>query len=751
MSNVNIQKSAIDLIFPINTAINNIRLYPATSDLIVNSVNRISIALSAIMKHTDVVEYGEAERTLIVQGEPLAEIEQKKLPIIAFLGVMLDWKIRSISFEKGVTNRELISFIQIIGKSPEDIKHAENIRQLVKDQKITHIQIDEKIYVEKDSGQSIVAGMEITDEDIVKYVLGDQSVSKEMLESFRNLATDPEWISRVFESGVKQLMEDAANHRPEDLSEIFARMMGAFETASDVDKSEISKYLIHSLTEMNDDGLMTVLTQDLDGVFGDSFLDVFVKELDDDKFKNFIHRIQQMVNMVAEAGECSLPQIVTNRQVASLMKNIKKVRFISGKIPIEAAGDESASEAFKQRAGQLESALSSILKCQAMVSHERVMLDRMNETVQSLLSNEKYSTIVTLFGQMGHLLLNKDPDTRIATVELLAEIDEKFESTGCLEERILLSRKLTEWVKLETKFSPIYEKIAGQLQKLAQTLIEQFRFKDAEDILDAMNLIYLGSLKKGEEIQKVAAKLLQNLATEDIMNKLLQNLNTERAATVKEDIRCLVILGSVNIERLLDLLHDSQNRAERNRIVRVIIEIGAPCAQPVAERIQQKGPWFYVRNLTLLLGRIGNTSDLKLLEQLLKDKNPRIQREGVLAIQNIGGAAAGKVLYKNLYTVDDEVKSTVFSVIGTLKYREPVPSMIEMLESKTPGRSKKVKTDIMIKICEALGRMGEEKAVPVLKRIIRTKGFLTKVYDPTVRAAANDALNKIQSATGTTV
>ena len=751
MSHPDIQKSVIDLIFSINTAINNIRLYPPASDLIINSVNRIHTAMAAILKHTETIEYGEAERTLIVQGEPLTETEQKKLPIISFLGVMLDWKIRSVSFEKGVTNRELISFIQIIGKSPEDTKDVENIGQLIKGRKITHIQIDEKIYVEKDSGQSIVAGMEITDEDIVKYILGDQPLSKEMLESFRDLATDPEWISRVFESGVKQLMEDAKNYQPEDLSEIFVRMMGTFETASDVDKSEISKYLIHTLTEMNDDGLLTVLTQDLDGVFGDNFLDVFVKELDDDGFKNFIHRIQQMVNMVAEESECILPQIVTNRQVSSLTKNIKRVRLIAAKMPVEVAGDKTVSDAYKQRAGQLEGALSSILKCQAMVSHERVMLDRMNETIQNLLSNEKYTTIVTLFGQMGHLLLNKDPDTRIAAVNLLAEIDEKFEATGCLEERILLSQKLTEWVKLETKFSPIYEKIVGRLQKLAQTLIDQFRFKDMEYILNTMDLIYSGSLKKGKEIQRVAAKMLQNLATEDILNRLLQNPNTEKATTVKDEIRCLVILGSVNIEWLLDMLHDSQNRAERNRILRVITEIGALGAQPVAERIQQGGPWFYVRNLTLLLGRIGNTSDLKLLEQLLKDKNPRIQREGVLAIQNIGGVAAGKVLYKNLYTVDDEVKSTIFSVIGTLKYREPVPNMIEMLESKTPGRSKKVKTDIMIKICEAFGRMGEEKAVPVLKRIIRTKGFLTKVYDPTVRAAANDALNKIQSATGDTV
>ena len=386
-----------------------------------------------------------------------------------------------------------------------------------------------------------------------------------------------------------------------------------------------------------------------------------------------------------------------------------------------------------------------------MISHERIMLDRMEETVENLLVNEKYSTIVTLFGQMGHLLLNKDHEVRSAAAKLLSKIDEKFIAIGCLEERVLLSQKLTEWITHETEFSPIYEKIVGQLEKLTRTLIEKNRFSDAEKILQAVNLVCQESQNRVKEIWNAVLKLLQSLATEDILTKLFEDSGSGGAKRVNENISCLVILGSVKIERLLDMLHDSQNLSERNRIIRVISEIGAPCIKPVSHRLQQNAPWFYVRNLALLLGRIGSASDIKLLELLLKDKDPRIQREAALAIQNIGGTTAGKVLYKNLHTVDDEVKSTVISVIGILKCREAEPGLIEILESKTPSRSKKEKTDIMIKICDALGRIGGEKAVPVLKGIIRTKGFLTKVYDPTVRTAAKEALNKIQSVSGSII
>ncbi|RLC31551.1 MAG: hypothetical protein DRH32_04040 [Deltaproteobacteria bacterium] len=700
--------------------------------------------MTGMLQHSDTIEYGEAERSLLVQGEPLLEKEQIKLPILSFLKVMLGWKIRSLSFEKGVSNRELLNFIQIIGQNPDDGEGDKNIRQQMKDHKITHIQIDEKIYVEKDSGQSIVAGMDISDEDIAKHILGDQPLSKEMLESLRSFATDPEWISRVFETGIKQLVEEEQDHSSHDVSEIFARMMNAFETASEADISEISKYLINSISEMDDDGLMTVLTQNLDEVFGENFLDILVKELDNSKFQMFIHRIKQMVNTVDSKEECSQFQIVTNRQHASLMKNIKKVQFLSESDPSHSEfGDKTAFDEYTLRTGQLGAALNGILKCQAIISHERIMLDRMEETVENLLANEKYSTIVTLFGQMGHLLLNKDHEVRSAAAKLLSKIDEKFVVIGCLDERVLLSQKLTEWIKHETEFSSEYEKILGQLEKLTRTLMEKHRFLDAEKILQAVNLVCCSGQSRVKEIRNAVLKLLQSLATEDILTKIFENPGSDDAKNINDNIGCLVILGSVKIERLLDMLHDSQHLSERNRIIRVISEIGAPCAKPVAQRLQQNAPWFYVRNLTLLLGRIGSASDLDLLGHFLKDKNPRIQREAVLAIQNIGGATAGIVLYKNLHTVDDEVKSTVVSVLGMLECKEAVPDLIELLESKTPGRSKKMKINFMIKICEALGRIGEEMAVPVLKRIIRTKGFLTKVYDPTVRTAAEEALNRI--------
>ncbi|RJP94614.1 MAG: HEAT repeat domain-containing protein [Desulfobacteraceae bacterium] len=475
-------------------------------------------------------------------------------------------------------------------------------------------------------------------------------------------------------------------------------------------------------------------------------MNVLVDKADDAVFQKFVGRITQMVDTVSKNPQDAGPRIVSNRQLSSLVKSIKTAQMISGSTQASAAGEDLHLTAEKKRAGQLASALKGILKCQPMVSHERVMLDRMDETVRNLLANQKYATVVTLFGQLGNLLQNKDSEIRTIAATLLANIDEQFESAGCLKERIALSLKMLEWIQSETEYSPVYEKISARLQRLTRLLIEKKCFNAAGHILKVEFSISNGSIPKNSEIRGKALKFLKNIAKEDILNLYLQEIQSGGAIPGEDDIQSFVILGSVNVDRLLDLLHDSHSRSERNCIVRVVSRIGMPAAGPVVERIQRGGPWFYVRNLTLLLGRIGDESHLKILESLLKDKNVRIQREGILAIQNIGGDAAAKLLYENLHTVDDELKGAIFTFIGNLKYRAATADMIGMLESGALGRTKKDKIDIMVKICEAFGRMAEGKAVPVLKRVTRTKGFLTKVYDPMVRAAAEEALRQIETA-----
>jgi HEAT repeat protein len=239
--------------------------------------------------------------------------------------------------------------------------------------------------------------------------------------------------------------------------------------------------------------------------------------------------------------------------------------------------------------------------------------------------------------------------------------------------------------------------------------------------------------------------MLQHLATDDILDLLLQETPRDGTKKRPDDLRSLIILGTTSIERLLDRLHDSQNRQERNRIIQVMVKIGKPAMQSILERVHQQGPWYYIRNLILLIGRIGEPSHVKMLVPMIVHKDLRVQKEAVFAIGNLGGKIAGETLAGQLPLVNDDIKSLIISVLGTMKYRDAGPELVNILESKAADAGKKAKNDIMIKSCEALAKMGYKEAVPALEKIAQAKGFLSiKSYDPAVRAAAMDALAKLK-------
>jgi len=135
---------------------------------------------------------------------------------------------------------------------------------------------------------------------------------------------------------------------------------------------------------------------------------------------------------------------------------------------------------------------------------------------------------------------------------------------------------------------------------------------------------------------------------------------------------------------------------------------------------------------------------MALVEPFLDDSDFRIQREAVLAIQNFGGEKAGKVLLNRLDRVSDETKPMIISVFGLMNYRDALPYLIMSLENRSLGQTKAASVEINAKICEALGRMGDAKALPVLEKVARTRGFLgLKTYDPKVKTAAEKALTEI--------
>ncbi|MGM0451580.1 MAG: HEAT repeat domain-containing protein [Thermodesulfobacteriota bacterium] len=745
------RKKALDFLFVFNAAITNMRLYPPTSAIIQHSVERMNKVLADTFAIVSPLEYAESEKNLLVLGDPLPEKEQQKPQVSTFLALMLDMGIRSISIEKGITAEQITAFLSIVARSKDEIAAGGGLQTLMDQSDIRHITIDEKIYVGMDSEHSIMSGLGISDADFARYLTGEQEISKEVLEQVRQIAGNPEWFSEAFSSGVKQLMEgDVQKKKQADLSKAFAGMISALDGITDADKDDIARYIIQSMSEMDEDVLATVLTQNLDAVFGEDFFSEFVEQIDTQRFQKLFSRLGEMLEK-RESKSRDPSESEAIERVYHLLEQTEKGQALqagaggTGEQSQSAdTGEAATGKGSQDRLHHLKNQLNRIMKGDAGAFCEDVVGSNLAETYEKLIASGKTDIAERLNGRMGDALLNEDPAVRKAVAGIMAEIDEKLAAADRLDERMELSKKLADWVKFETAVTTEFERVTGQMQQLSQELIENDREQDAEQILEAYHLVARGNLEKDEAIQALAGNMLQNVATDAILDTLLKEKKSGQNRP-KDDIYSLVILGSTTVERLLDRLYDSRNMSERNRIIQAIGQIGKPALGPVIERLHQGGPWYYLRNLVLLAGRLGDERQLSTLATIVGHADYRVQLEAIKSIQNIGGSEAGRILYEHIDTIDDQLKGYMISVLGALRYRPAAPYLIDLITSRAPGKSKADHAEIREKTCEALGRMQAQEAVTALEKVVRSKGVLgRKTHPENVRSAAARALSNIK-------
>jgi len=737
MAEIPTKTKAVNFLFVLNAAITNMRLYPPTSGIIQNSVDRMHKVMTETLASTGSLEFAESEKKLLVAGEPLPEKEQQKPQINSFLTTMLDMGIRSLTFQEGITRGEIDGFLQVLARTPEEVNAEGGVLKLIGEYDVSHVQIDEKIYVGIGPEQRLVEGNDDSDVDLARLIMGDGEMTDEVVGKIRSIATHPKWFSRIFESGVRQIIDSTAGQTGKtDLSGAFAGMIDTLDGMTDTNKREINEHIINSMAEMDDAVLATVLTQNLDAVFGDDFFARSVDELDSQRFKKLFSRIREMAETPGRfAGE----EAEAIQRVYGLMRETSQGRAIAGASDKSFAGN-SANEKF----ARLKIAINRISRGDAGAFTEAVVTESLPDTFMQLIAGDKQAIVARLIEQMGEALLDEDPEIRRTVAGLMAKIDGQLESTKYLEERISLSKKLADWVKFETAVTREFESVTDQLQNLCKSMIHGGRAGEMEHILEAYQMISAGNLKKNDAIAALAGNMLQNLATEDILDLLLSDAKKNGQEKGKDDIYTLVILGTMTVERLLDRLHDSHNMSERNRIVQAVSQIGKPALAPIAERLKQDGPWYYIRNLVLLIGRLGDEDQLPILAALMRHSDYRVQREVIKSIQAIGGDAAGRVLFDHIDVVDEQLIGYLISVIGALPYPEAAPVFIEMLASRTLGKTKADREEIREKICEALGRMQSEEAVSALEKIVRARGFFGRKSPEKVRSAAARALTNIR-------
>ena len=542
---------AIDAITAINAAIRSLRLYPAGSAIIANSLAKVNQIASDLFARSEQVVFAEAEKVLIVDDQPMTEKTLQKPQIRAFLETMLDLGIRTLSLHRGLDPYELRVLLEILSRGTDEINAAGGLATLVKRRQLTHIRIDEKRFVALDKGQRI-APIQAPDED-------GPAMEAPQTGTGDAPGDGGQGATRVLYSGMQPFADLAQGEQSTQTQAVFDQLLS-----------------------------------DLAG--------------------------------------------------------------------LNAAGPDSVAPPGPAVIG----------------------LDVEN--------------LVSILGQ--HFA--REPD----------------------------------------KSSPAVESLFAHLKAVVQTHLRSRRFKAADRILEALGNAAANSACP-DGMRNLVRTLVEAIAEEALLDGLVQSHREGDPDTQQILVRILRRLIPASSDFMLARLRISEVIGERSHLMRLLPELGNALRPAVLQHIESGGPWYYLRNLAGLLGKIGAPEDLPVIESLLGHPDPRVQREAVGSLFAIEDERRGDILLRFLPQANDSLKLTIVTLLGVLSYRPAAAALIGLLESWAP-RYAKTEEALAEKICAALGRIGDPAAVAVLSRMIEPRGLFARNPGKQVENTARQALAQIR-------
>lgn len=738
--NQDILPRVAEAIVIMNKATKNLRLYPPSSAIVINTIDQLQEAFLDIFALEDALDFAEAEERLLVGGEALPPKEQERPQVVALVEMLLNFSLKSISFQKGMSREDLLAFLELITQPPRhDGNRGDALQAVMEEKQITHILLNQKVYIAKDQDNQLLASLDIKDDDIVKYMAEAYPEQDFDIEKIRGMVQDEAWVSTIFQSGMQQIMKDQGVVSSNLLTKSMMHLFTVLDKITSLlDQEKICRLIAKSIADLAPEMISQILSQDLDHIFGGELFQQVVDQLSDEKVEQVAQhmRVTDEEHALADSADRQSMDVAYNRLLAT-----EKGSEMQRNVAARQLAELSELEREKVR---LHEQVQQIIKDSDDQFLQNGWITSLPDIVTRSLDVGEQGLAEALIERIVRGLASDVQNVRDGAATGLAEVISLFPADGQLPQIERNAGPLVEWINREPTASLAYRNICSWLKDVTRDLILRGSFTEAKRILEVFNRIHYGLLDKNDTITAIAADTIRELASGELLTILFDEFDNNRQNKQFEAGLVLVRLGDTPLNRFLDILRENEDSNLRVRILQVITDIGQMAVPVIRERLQGEEPWYYVRNLAYLLGKVGAESTAHVIQPLMLHKNNRVREEALKSLHRTGGNARGPIMMSVLSTTDDdEFKLSITETLGSIKYSEAEPALLDMLQ-KRPVIASAARINLEEKICTILGKIGSARAFAALKEISQPKFFLVKKYPENVRKAATRALVAIE-------
>ncbi len=285
-----------------------------------------------------------------------------------------------------------------------------------------------------------------------------------------------------------------------------------------------------------------------------------------------------------------------------------------------------------------------------------------------------------------------------------------------------------------------YSTVCDSLAELLPKLLNQRQYVLAERALQTFKDHSTEEGGKSEAQREKAGEIFTRFYDQ----RTLRNLVRDSISRAEEDAeaigRLLKLGGKETISELLETLAKEKSRRVREQLVQILAAMGEDVLEDIKEHLADER-WYFVRNLVLIIGEVGDPRFIPHLKATLAHQDPRVRSETILALVNIQDEAVDGLLITATYDSDLEVRLFATYLLGASGRSKAKARLEELLRlSNWRGQN----TDLIQTAAIALGQLGNTDSIAALQEISGRRPWLFRKRRKAARKAAAWAVAQLE-------
>ena len=278
-----------------------------------------------------------------------------------------------------------------------------------------------------------------------------------------------------------------------------------------------------------------------------------------------------------------------------------------------------------------------------------------------------------------------------------------------------------------------FEPLFARLQSLFRTFLTTGRLEPAVAVAERMDALSRDP-RFGPEFAARVAKAMGEMADPDSVSAMLDALYRRGPSAAALARRLIDALGTAVGRIFLLALAEETDKSKRHRLLEVLVSMG-PSIVPEATALLADGRWYVVRNMVLILHRVGAPGTVEPVRRCAEHPDLRVRLEAIKGLLKLDIETARGLLARAINDPDPKLAETAISLAGSYAIAEAVEPLLGIVDGwDILGQRRSLR----LRALRALGELADPAALPRLEHFFKNR--IIPVVSREERRAAYRAL-----------